>query len=97
LLISPSSQSPGAGTIGLLVAAVPSGPNWTSKPTTPFKKKMAIGWVNNNGEMPVENSKRNFALPISSYPLNTRRFRLHALQFSLLLIRREEGEVKLSL
>jgi hypothetical protein len=31
--ISLSSQSPGAGTIGLLVAAVPSGPNWTPPPT----------------------------------------------------------------
>jgi hypothetical protein len=33
--ISPSSQSSGAGTIGLLVAAVPSGPNWTPPPTIP--------------------------------------------------------------
>jgi hypothetical protein len=30
--------SPGAGTIDLLVAAVPSGPNWTPPPTTPNKK-----------------------------------------------------------
>jgi hypothetical protein len=30
--ISPSSSSPGAGTIGLLVAAVPSGSNWTPPP-----------------------------------------------------------------
>jgi hypothetical protein len=36
--ISPSSKSPGAGTIGLLVAAVPSGPNWTPPPTIPIKK-----------------------------------------------------------
>jgi hypothetical protein len=33
LPISPSSYSPGAGTIGLLVAAVPSRPNWTPPPT----------------------------------------------------------------
>jgi hypothetical protein len=36
--ISPSSQSPGVGTIGLLVAAVPSGPDWTVPPTIPIKK-----------------------------------------------------------
>jgi hypothetical protein len=36
--ISPSSYSPGAGTIGLLVSAVPSGPNWTPPPTIPIKK-----------------------------------------------------------
>jgi hypothetical protein len=30
--ISPSSKSPGAGTIGLLVTAVPSGSNWTPPP-----------------------------------------------------------------
>jgi hypothetical protein len=38
--ISPSSSSPpGAGTIGLLVAAKPSGPNWTPlpPPTIPIK------------------------------------------------------------
>jgi hypothetical protein len=33
--ISPSSQSPGAGTICLLMAAVPSGPNWTPPSTIP--------------------------------------------------------------
>jgi hypothetical protein len=38
--ISPSSQSPGAGTIGLLVAAVPSGPNWTPPPIIPIKKNV---------------------------------------------------------
>jgi hypothetical protein len=38
--ISPSSQSPRVGTIGLLVAAVPSGPNWTPPPTKPIKKKV---------------------------------------------------------
>jgi hypothetical protein len=32
----PLSYSPGAGTIGLLVAAVPSGPNWTPPPTIPI-------------------------------------------------------------
>jgi hypothetical protein len=31
--ISPPSQSPRVGTIGLLVAAVPSGSNWTPLPT----------------------------------------------------------------
>jgi hypothetical protein len=36
--ISPLSWSRGAGTIGLLVAAVPSGPNWTPHPTIPIKK-----------------------------------------------------------
>jgi hypothetical protein len=36
--ISPSSLSPGASRIGLLVAAVPSGPNWTPPPTMPIKK-----------------------------------------------------------
>jgi hypothetical protein len=35
-LISPLSQSPGAGTIGLLMAAVPSGPNWAPPPITPI-------------------------------------------------------------
>jgi hypothetical protein len=39
--ISPSSWSPVAGTIGLLVAAVPSGPNWTPSPTIPIKEKSA--------------------------------------------------------
>jgi hypothetical protein len=34
--ISPSSLSPGDGTIGLLVAAVPSEPNWTPPPTIPI-------------------------------------------------------------
>jgi hypothetical protein len=34
--ISPSSKSPGASTIGLLVAVVPSGPNWTPPPTIPI-------------------------------------------------------------
>jgi hypothetical protein len=34
--ISPSSESSGADTIGLLVAAVPSGPNWTPPPTIPI-------------------------------------------------------------
>jgi hypothetical protein len=36
--ISPSSQSSGAVTIGLLVAAVPSRPNWTPPPNIPIKK-----------------------------------------------------------
>jgi hypothetical protein len=36
--VSPSSESPGAGTIGLWVAAVRSGPSWTSPPTIPIKK-----------------------------------------------------------
>jgi hypothetical protein len=43
--ISLSSQSPGAGTIGLLVAAVPSGPNWTPPPPpnyTNLKKKFLL-------------------------------------------------------
>jgi hypothetical protein len=34
--ISPSSQSSRAGKIGLFVAAVPSGPNWTALPTIPM-------------------------------------------------------------
>jgi hypothetical protein len=34
--ISPSSQSPGARIIGLLVAAVPNGPIWTPPPTIPI-------------------------------------------------------------
>jgi hypothetical protein len=33
----PPSELPGAGTIGLLVAAVPSGPNWTHPPAIPTK------------------------------------------------------------
>jgi hypothetical protein len=37
--ISPSSYSPGAGTVGLLVAAVPSGPNWIHPPLYQLKKK----------------------------------------------------------
>jgi hypothetical protein len=36
--ISPSSESPGASIIGLLVASVSSGPNWTPPPTIPIKK-----------------------------------------------------------
>jgi hypothetical protein len=36
--ISPSSYSPGAGTIGLLVAVVPSETNWIPPPTIPIKK-----------------------------------------------------------
>jgi hypothetical protein len=32
--ISPSSKSPEAGTIGVSMAAVPSGPNWTPPPHT---------------------------------------------------------------
>jgi hypothetical protein len=36
--ISLTSYSPGAGTIGLLVAAVPSGPNWTQPTNIPIKK-----------------------------------------------------------
>jgi hypothetical protein len=36
--ISPSSQSQGAGTIVLLVAAVPSGPNWNPPSTISIKK-----------------------------------------------------------
>jgi hypothetical protein len=36
--ISTSSYSPAAGTIGLLVVAVLSGPNWTPPPTIPIKK-----------------------------------------------------------
>jgi hypothetical protein len=39
--ISPSSQSPGAGIIGLLVAAVPSGPNWTPPPPPHYKVKLS--------------------------------------------------------
>jgi hypothetical protein len=31
---------PGLGTIGLLVAAVPSGPNWTPLSTIPIKKNL---------------------------------------------------------
>jgi hypothetical protein len=43
--ISPSSYSPGAGKICLLVAAVPSGPNWTRPPTIPiYKKKIMAPW-----------------------------------------------------
>jgi hypothetical protein len=34
-----SPQSPGAGTIGLLVTAVPSGPNWTPPPPPLYKLK----------------------------------------------------------
>jgi hypothetical protein len=37
---SPSSYSPGAATVGLLVTAVPSGPNWTPPPPIPIKKKV---------------------------------------------------------
>jgi hypothetical protein len=33
-----SPQSPGAGTIGLLMAKVPNGPNWTPTPTIPIRK-----------------------------------------------------------
>jgi hypothetical protein len=40
LPISPSSKSPGAGTVGLLVAAVPSEFNWTPHPTIPIKKNV---------------------------------------------------------
>jgi hypothetical protein len=40
--ISPSSYSPGAGTIGQLVAAVPSGPNWTPPPPMPIKKNWIL-------------------------------------------------------
>jgi hypothetical protein len=36
--IFPSSYSPGAGTIDLLVAAVPSRPNWTQPHTIPIKR-----------------------------------------------------------
>jgi hypothetical protein len=36
--ISPSSYSPRAGIIGLLVAAVPSGPNWTPYQFKKIKK-----------------------------------------------------------
>jgi hypothetical protein len=36
--ISPSSYSPGAGTIGLLLTAMPSGSNWTPPPLNQFKK-----------------------------------------------------------
>jgi hypothetical protein len=46
--ISPSSQSPGAGTINLLVAAVPSGPNWTPPPTIPIQLKNSSRWEDNN-------------------------------------------------
>jgi hypothetical protein len=40
--ISPSSLSPGAGTTGLLVAAVPSGPNWDSNPHYTNLKKISF-------------------------------------------------------
>jgi hypothetical protein len=40
--ISPSSYSPGAGTIGLLVAAVPSGPNWTPPPLYTLQKAKSV-------------------------------------------------------
>jgi hypothetical protein len=40
--ISPSSYSPGAGTIGLLVAAGSSGPNWIPPPTIPIKKMVLL-------------------------------------------------------
>jgi hypothetical protein len=40
--ISASSESPGADKIGLLVAAVPSGPNWTPPPNIPIKKNLSI-------------------------------------------------------
>jgi hypothetical protein len=40
--ISPSSQSPGAGTIGLLVATVPGGPNWTPLPHYTNLKKLLV-------------------------------------------------------
>jgi hypothetical protein len=33
---------PGAGTVGILVAAVPSGPNWTPPPNILIKKKSVI-------------------------------------------------------
>jgi hypothetical protein len=33
--ISPLSLSPGAGTVGLLVVAVPSAPNWSPIPIIP--------------------------------------------------------------
>jgi hypothetical protein len=36
----PPVSSLGAGIIGLLVAAVPSGPNWTPPPTIPIKRKL---------------------------------------------------------
>jgi hypothetical protein len=40
--VSPTSQSPGAGTIGLLVVAVPSGPNHTPPPTIPIKRNTTV-------------------------------------------------------
>jgi hypothetical protein len=40
--ISPSLQSPGVGTICLLVAAVPSGPNWTPPPTIPINEAFIL-------------------------------------------------------
>jgi hypothetical protein len=40
---SPSSQSPGTGTIGQYMAAVPCGhPIWTPPPTIRFKKKIFL-------------------------------------------------------
>jgi hypothetical protein len=48
LPISPSSYLPGADTIGLMVAALPSGPNWNPLPTMPIKNstfhKKSIQW-----------------------------------------------------
>jgi hypothetical protein len=41
-------KSLGAGTIGLLVAAVPSGPSWTPPPTIPIRECM--GNLNRRGK-----------------------------------------------
>jgi hypothetical protein len=51
--VSPSSYSSGAGTIGVLVAAVPSGPNWTPTPTTPIKNIYTKYEVSSDKKHPI--------------------------------------------
>jgi hypothetical protein len=48
--ISPSSCSPGASTIGLLVATVPSGPNWTPPAIRPIFKIAVLPRAYQRGE-----------------------------------------------
>jgi hypothetical protein len=74
-------QLPGAGTIGQSVAAVPSGPSWTTPPTSEKKKELGINLL----QIRVDCSKVNrntgttktlLSLHINKYSTYRRTFRM---------------------
>jgi hypothetical protein len=60
---------PGPGTIGLLVTAVPSGPNWTPRPTIPIQcNRVLLPAGRPRGRSSIPDRVKNFLNSTSSRP-----------------------------